>query len=60
MFLSMKTVSVQLSPDVGGPLVNETDSFNMYNRVVLFLTRISFSVQTVLFTWLFGTLVAKV
>lgn len=30
----MKTVSLQLFPDIGGLLVNKTD--NMYNRVVFF------------------------
>lgn len=36
MFLSMKTVSLQLCPNIGGLLLNKTDSYNMYYRVVFF------------------------
>lgn len=36
MFLSMKTLSLQLFPDISGLLVNKTDSYDMYNRVVFF------------------------
>lgn len=53
----MKTVSLQLCSNISGLLVNNTDLYNMYNRVVFLW--ICFRVQPVLSKWLFGTLVAK-